>query len=80
VPKIQKLESGIRKLGGHDIEWSNLLENQATNFNGYIESPNVDNSSYNRKNVRTTSNVGLTICVSSAKERKAQIGWVVVVG
>ncbi len=31
---------------------------------------NANNSSCNRKNARTTSNVGPTICVSSTKEGK----------
>jgi hypothetical protein len=32
----------IRKLRGSDIKWSNLLKDQATHFDGYIESPNAD--------------------------------------
>jgi hypothetical protein len=39
---------------------------------------NVNNFSYNRKNTRTTFDVGLIICVSFAKERKTQVGLVVV--
>jgi hypothetical protein len=55
VPKIWKPKSGIRKPRGSDIKWSNLLGDHATHFDGYTESPNVNNSSYNRKNARTTS-------------------------
>jgi hypothetical protein len=43
--KIWKPESGIRKLGGSDIEWYSA--NQATHFTCYIKSLDVENSSYN---------------------------------
>jgi hypothetical protein len=74
VPKLQKPKSWIKKLKGSDIKWSNLYGNQATHFANCIESPNANNSSYNYKNVRTASNVGPTICLSSAKEGKTQVG------
>jgi hypothetical protein len=35
-----------------------------------FESPNANNSSYNCKNVKTTSDAGLVICVSFANEGK----------
>jgi hypothetical protein len=70
VPKIWKLELGVRKLGGNDIELSNPFGDQATHFTGCTKSPNVDNSSYNHKNVGTSFDVGPTICVSSTKEGK----------
>jgi hypothetical protein len=79
-PKIQKPKSGIRKPRGSDIKWSNLLGDQATHVNGYIESPNVNNSFYNCKNVKTTSDAGLAICVSFANEGKTQVRWAAVVG
>ncbi len=41
---------------------------------------NPNNSSCNHKNVKTTSNVGPIICVSSTKEGKTQVGWVVTIG
>jgi len=80
VPKIRKLKSRIRKLKGSDIKWSNLLGDHATHFDGYTKSPNVDNSSYNCKNVKTTFDVRLVICVSFAKEGKTQEGWATIVG
>jgi len=40
-----------------------------------IESPNAENSSYNRKNVGTTFDGGPTICVSFVKGGKTQVGW-----
>jgi hypothetical protein len=49
VPKIQKPMLRIRKPRGSDIEWSNPCGDQATHFVGYIESPIVENSSYNRR-------------------------------
>jgi len=55
VPKIWKPKLGIRKLGGNDIKWSNPCGNQTTHFVGYIESPNVKNSSCNHKKIGTTS-------------------------
>jgi len=79
-PKIQKPKLGIRKPKGSDIKWSNLSGDQATYVNGYIESPNANNSSYNHKNVKTTSNVGLVICVSFANKGKTQVKWAAVVG
>jgi len=78
-PKIQKPKSGIRKPRGSDIKQSNLLGDQATHVNGYIESPNANNFSYNRKNVKTTSDAGLAICVSFANEGKTQVRWAAVV-
>jgi hypothetical protein len=80
VPKIEKPKSGIRKPRGSDIKWFNLLEDQATHFDEYTESPNANNSSYKCKNVRSTSNAGLAICVSFANEGKTQVGWVVIIG
>jgi hypothetical protein len=79
VPKIQKPESGIIKLKRSDIKWSNLCGDQDTQFVGYIKSHNANNSCNNRKNTRTTSDVGPPICVSFAKEGKTQVKWVVVV-
>jgi len=45
-----------------------------------FESPNANNSSYNRKNVKTTSDAGLVICVSFANEGKTQVKRAVIVG
>jgi hypothetical protein len=67
APKIRKPELKVRKPRRSDMELSNLSKNQTTHFVGCIERPNTNNSSYNLKNVRTTSNVGPTICVSSVK-------------
>jgi len=61
------------------IKWSNPCGDQATHFASYIESPNDDNSSYNHKNAITTYNAGPTICVSSAREGKTQVGWAITV-
>jgi hypothetical protein len=77
--KIRKPKLGIRKPRGSDIKWSNLLGDQATHFDGYTKNPNVNNSSYNRKNARTTSYAKLAICVSFTNEGKIQVGWVTVV-
>jgi hypothetical protein len=49
TPWIQKLDLGVRKPGGSDIDWSNFCRDQATHFVGCTESPNVPNSFYNRK-------------------------------
>jgi hypothetical protein len=68
--KIQKPKSRIRKLGGTDIEWSNPCGNQATHYIGYTKSFNANNSCYDHRNTKTTSDVGPTICVSSTKESK----------
>jgi hypothetical protein len=75
VSKIQKPKLGVKNPRGSDIEWSNPYGDQATHFDGCIESPNADNSSYNRKNARTTYNARPIICVSFAKEGKTQVGW-----
>jgi len=80
APKIQKLELGVKKPRGSDIEWLNLCGHEVTHFVGCIGSLNVDNSSCNHKNVKTTFNMKLIIFVSSTKERKTQVRWVVVVG
>jgi hypothetical protein len=79
APKIQKPKSRIRKLGRIDIEWSNPYGDQATHYIACIESLNANNSCYNRKNARTTSDVEPTICVSSAKKKKTQVRWAIVV-
>jgi hypothetical protein len=71
---------GIRKLGGSDIEWSNLCGNQATHFNDCTKNPNVENSCCNHKKTRTTFDVGLTICVSSTNDGKTQVERVVTIG
>jgi hypothetical protein len=47
TPKIQKSKLGVKKREGIDIKWFNPCGNQATHFVGYIESPNIKNSSYN---------------------------------
>jgi len=60
------------------MELSNPLRNQTTHFVGYIERPNTNNSSYNPTNVKTTSDVGPTIFVSSMKG-KTQVGWAVTI-
>jgi hypothetical protein len=75
----EKPNSRVRKLGRNYIEWFNPCGDQTTHFDTYIENPNVDNSSCNHKNVRTTFDAKPTICVSSAKERKTKIGWIVIV-
>jgi hypothetical protein len=77
--KIWKPKSRVRKLGGNEIEWSNPWGFQTTHFTDYIERPNTNNYSYNRKNVGTTFDARPIICVSSAKERKTQVRWVVVI-
>jgi hypothetical protein len=79
APKIQKLELKIRKPQGSDIKWSNPLGDQATHFASCTERPNANNSSYNHKNVGTTSDVGLIICVSFAKKRKTQVRWATII-
>ncbi len=80
VPKIRKPELKVKKPKGSDINWSNLWGNQVTHFAGYTESPNVNNSSCNHYNAKTTSNVGPTICVSFAKEGKTQVRWATAIG
>ncbi len=61
VPKIQKLELEVRKLGGNDINWSNRCGDQSTHFDGCIENLNVENSSCNNKKIRTTFNARPTM-------------------
>jgi hypothetical protein len=70
----------IRNPRGSDIEWSNPCGDQVTHFIGYIERPDVENSSYNCKKTRTTFDARLIICVSFANEGKTKIGWVAVIG
>jgi hypothetical protein len=78
--KIQKLELGVRKLGGNDIKWSNLCGDQVTHFVGYSKRFNVKNFYDNHKKTRTTFDANPIMCVSSTNERKTQAGWVIVVG
>jgi hypothetical protein len=49
APRIQKLNSHVRKHGGSDINWSNPYGNQATHFVGCTECLNISNSSCNDK-------------------------------
>ncbi len=79
-PKYKHLNWELKKLKGSDIEWLNLCGHQVTHFVGCIRSLNVDNSFCNHKNVKTTFDMKLIIFVSSTKERKTQVRWVVVVG
>jgi hypothetical protein len=69
----------IKKPRRSDIEWSNPYGSQVTHFVGCIENPNVENSFYNCKKIRTTFDAKPTICVSFANEKKTQAGWVVIV-
>jgi hypothetical protein len=80
APKIRKLDLGVRKPGGSDIDWSNPCRNQATHFVDCIKSPNAPNSFYNRKKTCNTFEVGSTMCVSFANKEKTQVGWTVAVG
>ncbi len=80
APKIRKLELGVKEPRGSDIKRPNPCEGQTTHFISCIESPNVDNSFCNHKNVRTTPNVKLIISISSTKEGKTQVGWVDAIG
>jgi hypothetical protein len=81
APKIQKPKFIIRKPRGSDIEWSNLVETKLNTSLAALKAlSNVNNSSYNHKNTRTTFNVGPIICISSTNEGKTQVGWVVAIG
>jgi hypothetical protein len=77
TPKIWKLKSKVRKSGKSDREWSNPYGNQATHFTGCTNAKKI---SCNCKNVRTTYDARLNICVSSNKEKKTQVRLVVDVG
>ncbi len=70
MSKIQKPKLGIKKPKGSDIKWSKPFENQATHFTNCIKSLNVENSYYNHKKIKTTSNAEPTICVSVANKGK----------
>ncbi len=82
--KIQKFKSKIqvesKKVRKKYIESSNPWGNQATHFDGCIESPNADNSCYNCQKIRITYDVRPFICVSFAKEWKIQVRWVTTIG
>jgi hypothetical protein len=73
APRIQRPNSGVRKLGRNDIDLFNPCWDQTTHFVNYIESPNVPNSSYNCKKTCTTSKAGPTMCVLFTNERKTQV-------
>jgi len=55
TPRIRKLDLGVKKPRGSDINWFNPYGNQATHFIDYTENPNVPNSSYNCKKTNSTS-------------------------
>jgi hypothetical protein len=69
----------VRKLRGSDIKWSNPYGDQITHFIGCIKSLNVEKIYCNQKIV-TSLNARPIIFVSSANERKTQIGLADVVG
>jgi len=69
----------VKSPRGSHIKWSNPYGDQTTHFIDYTKSPNAQNSCCNCKKTRTTSNVGPTICVTSANEGKMQVGWADVV-
>jgi len=76
APKIQKSKLGVRKPKGIDIKWSNPYGNQPTHFDGYIESHNTKNSSYNLKKTRTTQDLLYTY----RPPMKGKHKWVAIVG
>jgi hypothetical protein len=47
--KIRRLDSGARKPGGSDIDWSNQCGNQVVHFVDCTKSPNAPNFFYNHK-------------------------------
>jgi hypothetical protein len=67
----------VRKLGKSDIKWFNPYGDQATHFTSCT---NVKMFFCNCKNVGTTFDARLIICVSSTKEDKTQVGWAIDVG
>jgi hypothetical protein len=70
----------VRNLRGSDIKWSNPYGDQITHFIGCIKSPNVEKIYCNHKKIVTSLNARPIIFVSSANERKTQIGLADVVG
>jgi hypothetical protein len=79
TPKIQRLDLGVRKLGGSDIDWSNPYGNKATHFISCTKSLNVVNSSCNKKKIGATSEVIRTMHVSFTNEGKTQVGWATII-
>jgi hypothetical protein len=51
-----------------------------THFVGCTKSPNVPNSSYNRKKIGNTSEARPTMYISFANKGKTQVGWVTTIG
>jgi hypothetical protein len=70
TPRIRKLDSGVKKLRGSDIDWLNPYGNQATHFVSFTKSLNVPNSSNNHKKTNNTFEVGLIMCISSTNKGK----------
>ncbi len=66
----QNTKLGIRKPRENDIKLFNLFKDQAIYFDGYTESLNANNYSYNCKNARATFDAWFAICVSFTKEGK----------
>jgi hypothetical protein len=55
MSKIQKAKLGVKKPKRCDIKWSKPCENQTTHFTNNIKGLNVENSYYNHKKFKTTS-------------------------
>jgi hypothetical protein len=79
TPRIQRLDSIVRKPKGNDVDSFNLCGDQATHFVSYTENPNAPNFSCNCKKKGNTFEVKPIMHVSSANERKTQVGWATIV-
>jgi len=80
TPKIQRLDLGVRKLRGSDIDWFDPYGNKTTHFIDCIKSLNVVNSSCNHKKIGATFEAIRTMHVSFTNEGKIQVGWVTIIG
>jgi hypothetical protein len=80
TPKIQRLDLGVRKLGGSDIDLSNPYGNKAKHFVGYTKSFNAVSFPCNHKTIGATFEAIQTMHLSFANERKTQVGWATIIG
>ncbi len=77
TPRIRRPNLNVKKLGGSDINWSKPYGNQVTHFVSGTKSLRQTPFIIIKKG--NTFEVGPTMCVSIANERKTQVEWVVVV-
>jgi hypothetical protein len=79
VPKLQKPKLRIKKPRRSDIKWSNPCGDQTTHFVSCTENFNAQNFCSNCRKTKITFDAKPTICVSSANEKKTQVGWAIAI-